>query len=97
MWLTIQLFHLLKEIESADVTSVMKKVVDSAVIKAYGSQRKISWMEIFAGKKSTKIYGDDVWLPDETLAPAQKYVVSIKGTLTTAGGFVLLMLRYVSS
>lgn len=69
-----------------DVTPVMKKVVDSAVNKAYGGQRKISWMEIFAGEKSTKVYGDDVWLPDETLAAAKEYVVSIKGPLTTPVG-----------
>lgn len=69
-----------------DVTPVMMKVVDSAVNKAYDGQRKISWMEIFAGEKSTKVYGDDVWLPDETLAAAKEYVVSIKGPLTTPVG-----------
>ncbi len=69
-----------------DITPVMKKVVDSAVKKAYGGQREISWMEIFAGEKSTKIYGDDVWLPDETLVAAKEYVVSIKGPLTTPVG-----------
>lgn len=69
-----------------DITPVMKKVVDSAVNKAYGGQRKISWMEIYAGEKSTKVYGDDVWLPDETLAAAKEYVVSIKGPLTTPVG-----------
>ena len=69
-----------------DITPVMKKVVDSAVNKAYGGQREISWMEIFAGEKSTIVYGDDVWLPDETLAAAKEYVVSIKGPLTTPVG-----------
>ena len=70
----------------ADITPVMIKVVDAAVKKAYGGRRKISWMEIFCGEKSTKIYGPDVWLPEETLAVLQDYVVSIKGPLTTPVG-----------
>jgi isocitrate dehydrogenase len=49
-----------------DITPVMLKVVDAAVAKAYGGKRKISWMEIYAGEKSTKVYGPDVWLPEET-------------------------------
>lgn len=69
-----------------DITPVMRKVVDSAVEKAYGGQRKISWMEIYAGEKSTKIYGQDVWLPEETLQAAKEFVVSIKGPLTTPVG-----------
>src|SRR6266550_6974599 len=51
-----------------DITPVMIKVVDAAVAKAYGGKRKIHWMEIYAGEKSTKVYGPDVWLPEETLA-----------------------------
>ena len=69
-----------------DITPVMKKVVDAAVDKAYGGRRKISWMEIYAGEKSTKIYGQDVWLPEETLQAAKEFVVSIKGPLTTPVG-----------
>jgi isocitrate dehydrogenase len=69
-----------------DITPVMLKVVDAAVAKAYGGQRKISWMEIFSGEKSTKVYGPDVWLPEETLAALKDYVVSIKGPLTTPVG-----------
>src|SRR5438105_9685072 len=69
-----------------DITPVMKKVVDAAVAKAYGGKRKIHWMEIYAGEKSTKIYGADVWLPEETLAILKDYVVSIKGPLTTPVG-----------
>jgi len=69
-----------------DITPVMQKVVDAAVEKVYGSKRKISWMEIFAGEKSTRVYGDDVWLPDETLQAAKEFVVSIKGPLTTPVG-----------
>jgi isocitrate dehydrogenase len=51
----------------ADITPVMLKVVDAAVAKAYGGKKKIHWMEVFAGEKSTKVYGPDVWLPEETL------------------------------
>ena len=69
-----------------DITPVMLKVVDAAVAKAYGGKRKIHWMEVYAGEKSTKVYGADVWLPDETLAIVKDYVVSIKGPLTTPVG-----------
>jgi isocitrate dehydrogenase len=69
-----------------DITPVMIKVVDAAVAKAYGGKRKISWMEIYCGEKSTKVYGPDVWLPDETLDVLKDYVVSIKGPLTTPVG-----------
>src|SRR5690606_15772103 len=70
----------------ADITPVMLKVVDAAVAKAYGGKRKIHWMEVFAGEKSTKVYGPDVWLPEETLDAVREYVVSIKGPLTTPVG-----------
>src|SRR3954464_7396209 len=69
-----------------DISPVMIKVVDAAVAKAYGGKRKISWMEIYAGEKSTKVYGPDVWLPEETLTVLKEYVVSIKGPLTTPVG-----------
>ena len=69
-----------------DITPVMKKVVDAAVEKAYGADKKISWMEIYAGEKSTQVYGKDVWMPDETLEAAKEYVVSIKGPMTTPVG-----------
>ena len=70
----------------ADVTPVMIKVVDAAVKKAYGGKREISWMEIYTGEKSTKLYGSDVWLPDETLDFIRDYRVAIKGPLTTPVG-----------
>ena len=70
----------------ADITPVMLKVVDAAVAKAYGGKKKIHWMEVYAGEKSTRIYGPDVWLPEETLAAVKDYVVSIKGPLTTPVG-----------
>jgi isocitrate dehydrogenase len=69
-----------------DITPVMLKVVDAAVAKAYAGKRKISWMEIYAGEKSTNVYGPDVWLPGETLEAVKNYVVSIKGPLTTPVG-----------
>ncbi|MFM2188318.1 MAG: Isocitrate dehydrogenase [Pseudomonadota bacterium] len=69
-----------------DITPVMIKVVDAAVEKAYGGKRKIAWMEVYAGEKSTKVYGPDVWMPDETLDAVKEYVVSIKGPLTTPVG-----------
>jgi isocitrate dehydrogenase len=69
-----------------DITPVMMKVVDAAVAKAYGGKKKIVWMEVFAGEKSTRIYGPDVWLPEETLHALRDFVVSIKGPLTTPVG-----------
>jgi len=69
-----------------DITPVMIKVVDAAVKKAYGDKRQISWMEIYSGEKSTRVYGPDVWLPEETLGALREYVVSIKGPLTTPVG-----------
>ena len=69
-----------------DISPVMIKVIDAAVQKSYGGKRKISWMEIFSGEKSTMVYGPDVWLPEETLKVLKDYVVSIKGPLTTPVG-----------
>ncbi|MGB0126312.1 MAG: NADP-dependent isocitrate dehydrogenase [Rhodocyclaceae bacterium] len=69
-----------------DITPVMKDVVDAAVAKAYGGSKKIHWMEIYAGEKSTRVYGGDVWLPEETLAALKEFVVSIKGPMTTPVG-----------
>ncbi|OIQ92936.1 isocitrate dehydrogenase [mine drainage metagenome] len=69
-----------------DITPVMIAVVDAAVAKAYGGKKKIHWMEIYCGEKSTKLYGPDVWMPEETLAAVRDYVISIKGPLTTPIG-----------
>ena len=69
-----------------DITPPMIKVVDAAVKKAYGSTRNISWMEVYAGEKSTKIYDSNTWLSDETMKVLKEYVVSIKGPLTTPVG-----------
>jgi len=70
----------------ADITPVMQLVVNSAVEKAYAGRRKICWMEIYAGEKSTRVYGENEWLPAETLQAIQEYVIAIKGPLTTPVG-----------
>ncbi|MCO6059170.1 NADP-dependent isocitrate dehydrogenase [Pseudomonas sp. MOB-449] len=69
-----------------DISPVMIKVVDAAVAKAYGGERKIAWMEVYAGEKATQVYDQDTWLPKETLEAVRDYVVSIKGPLTTPVG-----------
>lgn len=69
-----------------DITPVMQKVVDASVAKAYGGSRRIAWMEVFAGEKSTRVYGEGVWLPEETMQAIRDFVVSIKGPLTTPVG-----------
>jgi isocitrate dehydrogenase len=69
-----------------DITPAMQLVVDAAISNAYGNKRRIAWMEIYAGKKATQVYGSDIWLPEETLSAVRDYVVSIKGPLTTPVG-----------
>ncbi len=66
-----------------DITPVMRKVIDAAVEKAYDGRRRIAWMEIFAGEKSTRVYGQDVWLPDESMDAIRDFSIAIKGPLTT--------------
>jgi isocitrate dehydrogenase len=69
-----------------DITPVMRDVVDGVVEAAYGGNRAIAWMEIYAGEKANTVYGPDTWLPDETLDAVKEYSVSIKGPLTTPVG-----------
>ncbi len=69
-----------------DITPVMLKVVNAAVQKAYHGAKQIKWLEAYAGGKSTKVYGADVWLPDETLDAIAEFKVAIKGPLTTPVG-----------
>ncbi len=69
-----------------DVTPVMLDVVNAAVMKAYGDKRAVKWMQIFAGEKAIEIYGENEYLPEETLHAFRKYLVSIKGPLTTPTG-----------
>src|SRR6186713_3293505 len=67
-----------------DVTPVMLNVVNAAVRKAYGDKRQIAWMEVYAGEKANRLYGQ--WFPDETLHALREFVVSIKGPLGTPVG-----------
>lgn len=69
-----------------DITPPMQEVVSSAIRKAYGATKEIIWMEVFAGEKATKIYGENIWLPDETIRAMKDYVLSIKGPLATPVG-----------
>jgi len=69
-----------------DITPVMQRVVDAAVARAYGGERAIAWMEIYAGEKATRVYGADTWLPEETIEAIADYHVAIKGPLTTPVG-----------
>ena len=70
----------------SDITPVMMEVVNSAVAKSYGEERKIAWVEIYCGEKSLNIYGEGDWLPAETLLALETYLVGIKGPLTTPVG-----------
>jgi len=69
-----------------DITPVMRHVLNSAVEKAFGGKKKIEWFEIYAGEKSVNFYGDDEWLPNDTLQAIKDYKVAIKGPLTTPVG-----------
>ncbi|WP_159874967.1 NADP-dependent isocitrate dehydrogenase [Aquitalea denitrificans] len=69
-----------------DITPVMIKVIDAAVEKAYEGAKKIHWMEVYAGEKSTRLYGPDEWLPKETFDALKEFAVSIKGPMTTPVG-----------
>jgi isocitrate dehydrogenase len=72
-----------------DIWAATRRVVDAAAQKKYGGERKIVWMEIFAGDKARQVYGEGVVMPDDTLRAIPEYVVAIKGPLTTpiGGGF----------
>ena len=69
-----------------DVTPAMRTVIDAAVAKAYGGERKIEWLEIYAGEKANRLYGENTWLPDETMTLIKEYHVAIKGPLMTPVG-----------
>ncbi len=69
-----------------DIWNASKMVFDAAVKKAYGKNRHIAWMEIFAGEKALKVYGKDQWLPAETVEAIKEFYVAIKGPLTTPVG-----------
>jgi len=69
-----------------DISPAMISVIDNTVNKAYGTRKKIKWLEVYAGEKATKVYGENEWLPEETLESLEKYIVSIKGPLATPVG-----------
>ncbi|WP_425147359.1 NADP-dependent isocitrate dehydrogenase [Deinococcus sp.] len=69
-----------------DIWAASVRVLDAAVAKAYGGERKIAWMEVYAGEKATQVYGENEWLPQETLTAFRDYLVGIKGPLTTPVG-----------
>ncbi|NLO24212.1 MAG: NADP-dependent isocitrate dehydrogenase [Fibrobacter sp.] len=69
-----------------DIWKSAVKVIDAAVEKAYNGENKIAWMEVFAGEKANEIYGENTWLPSETVRAFEEYLVGIKGPLTTPVG-----------
>ncbi len=69
-----------------DIWAASVRVLDEAVRKAYGGEREIAWMEVYAGDKANEVYGEVVWLPDETVDALSEYLVGIKGPLTTPVG-----------
>ncbi len=69
-----------------DIWNASQPVIDAAVEKAYGGTKKIAWMEVYAGDKANDVYGEVVWLPDETIDAIDEYLVAIKGPLTTPVG-----------
>jgi isocitrate dehydrogenase len=69
-----------------DIWAASQPVLDAAVAKAYGGKRKIEWMEVYAGEKANEVYGEVIWLPQETLDAIDEYIVAIKGPLTTPVG-----------
>ena len=69
-----------------DIWKASQMVLDAAVEKAYGGEKKIEWLEVYAGDKSNDVYGANTWLPNETLDMVKKYKIAIKGPLTTPIG-----------
>ena len=69
-----------------DITPVMRSVVDAAISHVYGDAKRIVWMEIYSGEKSLELYGEDEWLPEETLDAMREFSVGIKGPMTTPVG-----------
>ena len=69
-----------------DIWAASRRVFDAAVRKTFGGSREIAWMEVYAGEKANEVYGEDVWLPEETRDAFRDYLVGIKGPLTTPVG-----------
>ena len=70
----------------SDIWATSARVLDSAVEKAYGGDKKINWMEVYAGELANEVYGEGTWLPDETLTALKEFHVGIKGPLATPIG-----------
>jgi isocitrate dehydrogenase len=72
-----------------DIWKASRRVFDAAVAKAYNGKRRVEWFEIYAGEKAVALYGENQWLPEDTLTAIKEYLVAIKGPLTTpiGGGF----------
>ncbi|MBO5308471.1 MAG: NADP-dependent isocitrate dehydrogenase [Lentisphaeria bacterium] len=69
-----------------DITAASMHIWNNAVKKAYNGKREIAWMELYAGEKANKVYGEELWLPEETIDAIREYLVAIKGPLTTPVG-----------
>jgi isocitrate dehydrogenase len=69
-----------------DIMPAMQSVVDAVVKKIYSGSKKIEWLEVFAGEKAANLYGNNDFLPEETLDALETYIVSIKGPLATPVG-----------
>ncbi|MFW5689388.1 MAG: NADP-dependent isocitrate dehydrogenase [bacterium] len=69
-----------------DIWAASRRVFDAAVAKAYGGTKRIAWMEVFAGDKANEVYGETLWLPEETKDALREYLIGIKGPLTTPVG-----------
>ncbi len=69
-----------------DIWAASRRVFDAAVEKSFGGRKKIAWMEVYAGDKANEVYGEQVWLPEETKEAFREYLIGIKGPLTTPVG-----------
>ena len=69
-----------------DIWRASRRVFDAAVEKSFGGKKQIAWMEVFAGDKANEVYGEQVWLPEETTDAFREYLIGIKGPLTTPVG-----------
>jgi len=69
-----------------DITAAAMNIWNRAVEKAYGGKRKVAWMELYAGEKANRVYGEPLWLPEETIDAIREFLIAVKGPLTTPVG-----------
>jgi len=69
-----------------DIWAASRRVFDAAVEKTFSGKKQIAWMEVFAGDKANEVYGEKVWLPEETKEAFREFLIGIKGPLTTPVG-----------